>query len=243
MLAMIATLGIKSIASLIGVCLALINCFEAMRDLDPKLLNEVGELLAAGRKVQAIKRVREETGMGLAESKVLVDKLMPARAQRAPSIRQSQSRPAALPAALESLLGQGKKVDAMTLFKEVRKLGFGEALRQVQSFVEQHPELRQRKASERSPSRPGPVQREAMPQRGRGLPARVQGLLRQGREADAARMLRKETGVGIQEARREIAAYIVKHPELRRLNPRGGNGAMWVAVILTAALFSYFALR
>jgi len=43
--------------------------------LTPELESEVAQLLAAGEKIDAIKRVREETGAGLKEAKDVVEKL------------------------------------------------------------------------------------------------------------------------------------------------------------------------
>lgn len=43
--------------------------------LDPGLEAEVHSLLASGHKIEAVKRVREATGLGLAEAKDLVDAL------------------------------------------------------------------------------------------------------------------------------------------------------------------------
>ncbi|HCD34290.1 MAG TPA: hypothetical protein DER01_17905 [Phycisphaerales bacterium] len=45
-----------------------------MEDLSSEQLEEVESFLFAGQKIQAIKAVRESTGMGLAESKDFVEK-------------------------------------------------------------------------------------------------------------------------------------------------------------------------
>ena len=44
-------------------------------DLTAELPGEVRELIAAGRKIEAIKLVRETTGLGLAEAKQLVERM------------------------------------------------------------------------------------------------------------------------------------------------------------------------
>ncbi len=44
-------------------------------DVPPDLVAEVGTLLARGQKIEAIKQVREHTGMGLKEAKDWVDRL------------------------------------------------------------------------------------------------------------------------------------------------------------------------
>jgi ribosomal protein L7/L12 len=44
-------------------------------DIDPKVLDEVRRLSEAGQKIEAIKLLREATGLGLAEAKQVVESL------------------------------------------------------------------------------------------------------------------------------------------------------------------------
>jgi ribosomal protein L7/L12 len=44
-------------------------------DIDPALLDEIKRLAAGGQKIEAIKRLREATGLGLAEAKDVVESL------------------------------------------------------------------------------------------------------------------------------------------------------------------------
>jgi hypothetical protein len=44
-------------------------------DLPPEIAAEARALLAAGRKIEAIKRIRAATGLGLAEAKQLVERM------------------------------------------------------------------------------------------------------------------------------------------------------------------------
>ena len=44
-------------------------------DIDPALLDEIGRLAADGQKIDAIKRLREATGLGLKEAKDVVESL------------------------------------------------------------------------------------------------------------------------------------------------------------------------
>ena len=44
-------------------------------EIDPKVLDEVRQLSDAGRKIEAIKVLREATGLGLAEAKQIVESL------------------------------------------------------------------------------------------------------------------------------------------------------------------------
>ena len=42
-------------------------------DIDPAVLDEVKRLASSGQKIEAIKRLREATGLDLAEAKAIVD--------------------------------------------------------------------------------------------------------------------------------------------------------------------------
>ena len=44
-------------------------------DIDPKVMDEIRQLLDAGQKIEAIKLLREATGLGLTEAKEMVDSL------------------------------------------------------------------------------------------------------------------------------------------------------------------------
>jgi ribosomal protein L7/L12 len=44
-------------------------------DIDPAVLDEISKLADSGQKIEAIKRLREATGFGLAEAKEIVESL------------------------------------------------------------------------------------------------------------------------------------------------------------------------
>ncbi|MDX1570586.1 MAG: hypothetical protein R3200_08885 [Xanthomonadales bacterium] len=137
-----------------------------MSDLEPELEDEVRRLLLEGRTIDAIKRLREATGMSLADAKALAE----------------------------------------------------------------DPDLRSRHVPTAGP--------------GKGLSARVQGLLRQGQTVDAVKALREERGMGLKDAHDEVQAYLDRHPEIRRLNPRSRAGPMVIAaVFIVAALLAWFLVR
>ncbi|MEZ5830268.1 MAG: ribosomal protein L7/L12 [Dongiaceae bacterium] len=50
-------------------------------EIDPETMDEIAHLSDAGRKIEAIKRLREVTGLGLAEAKQLVEALERMRAK------------------------------------------------------------------------------------------------------------------------------------------------------------------
>jgi len=47
----------------------------SVETLDPALVKDLAEMMAHGRKIDAVKACREATGMGLAESKACVEKI------------------------------------------------------------------------------------------------------------------------------------------------------------------------
>lgn len=78
---------------------------------------EVRELAAGGRKIEAIRRVRELTGVGLKEAKDWVDRL-PDAPPLASLMAQPPEISAELREELRALLAAGRKIDAITLCRE-----------------------------------------------------------------------------------------------------------------------------
>ena len=96
---------------------------------------EIRDLLARGKKLQAIKRVRELTGMGLKEAKDYVDAL-----PHAPPLGRLLSVHGAQPIGLEveqearRLLGNGDKIAAIKRVRELTGMGLKEARDYVESL-------------------------------------------------------------------------------------------------------------
>ena len=87
-------------------------------------LAEVSALLASGHKIEAIKRYRELTGVGLKEAKDYVDALdagaqPPAVTPVAPSVGDL--------AEVYALAHQGKKIEAIKRYRELTGVGLKEA--------------------------------------------------------------------------------------------------------------------
>jgi ribosomal protein L7/L12 len=103
-----------------------------MTDHD-KLFTELLDLLANGRKIEAIKRFREATGVVLAEAKAAVERL-----------EQGSDLPAPPPAdsALErEVLAQFDKrgkIAAIRLYREATGAGLKEAKEAVEAIAERH---------------------------------------------------------------------------------------------------------
>ena len=86
--------------------------------------------LHAGDKVEAIKRLREATGLGLKEAKDRVD----AGATRGSSSVLPAPSPGALPAPVIQALQAGDKIEAIRLLRQHAGIGLKEAKEAVEGF-------------------------------------------------------------------------------------------------------------
>jgi ribosomal protein L7/L12 len=94
---------------------------------------ELRALLAEGRKIEAIKRFREETGAGLAEAKDAVEAL-----DRGEPLASKESSDSSLEAELVSLLEQGRKIEAIKVYREQTGTGLKEAKEAVEALGMRH---------------------------------------------------------------------------------------------------------
>lgn len=90
---------------------------------------ELAALVRAGNKIEAIKRLRELTGLGLREAKDAVERIDSAGAaqlllQRMPAAPQG---PVPIDADVRLLAQQGKRIDAIKLLRERKRMGLKEA--------------------------------------------------------------------------------------------------------------------
>jgi ribosomal protein L7/L12 len=103
-----------------------------MTDHD-KLFTELLDLLAGGRKIEAIKRLREATGMGLAEAKAAVDRL-----EQGSNLPAPPSVDPALEREVVSQLEQGRKIAAIKIYREATGARLKEAKEAVEAIAERH---------------------------------------------------------------------------------------------------------
>lgn len=87
------------------------------------LPEHIADLIRQGRKLEAIKLIREETGVGLEEAKNAVDRL---GAGAAPVPDPSLASDA-LPPEVEALARSGNKIAAIKLLRETTRVGLKEA--------------------------------------------------------------------------------------------------------------------
>ena len=96
--------------------------------------NEIRELLASGDKIAAVKRYREETGVGLAEAKAAVESL-----EAGGSFTQSVAMDdPGLTQQIVTLLGRGGKIEAVKLYRDRFRVGLKEAKEAVERIGEQN---------------------------------------------------------------------------------------------------------
>jgi ribosomal protein L7/L12 len=90
-----------------------------MKDLEQR----VRELMALGKKIEAIREVREATGLGLADATAAVEKWESGGTLPAPAAPV----PADLPLDVTDLARQGKTIEAIQLLRAQRPMGLREA--------------------------------------------------------------------------------------------------------------------
>jgi ribosomal protein L7/L12 len=112
-------------------------------DLSPEQLRFVLEAIERGHKIEAVKRYREATGAGLAESKDAVEAIMASPLAWAPQPPIPHTPHMAVPsgilspdkqAAIVSLLRNGRKIEAIKLYREETGLGLAESKEAVEAL-------------------------------------------------------------------------------------------------------------
>jgi len=101
--------------------------------MNESIKNEIRNLLASGRKIDAIKRYREETGTGLAEAKDAVESMEAGR-----SFPEAQKDDTELTDQVIGLLGRGEKIEAVKLYRNKIGGGLKEAKEAVERIGEQN---------------------------------------------------------------------------------------------------------
>jgi ribosomal protein L7/L12 len=92
----------------------------------------IGALVAAGQKIEAIKLLREATGLGLADAKNVIDAVGSGAPVPSHVLEQIEARAADraaedLPADVLAAATAGNRIDAIKLLREQRGLGLKEA--------------------------------------------------------------------------------------------------------------------
>jgi ribosomal protein L7/L12 len=105
-----------------------------MAALDGDAGRRLAELVKAGRTLEAIKLVREVTGCGLKEAKDAVDQLARGEAPTAAPARTGQADEV-LAEAVRGLMRQGRKIEAVKLYRERTGCGLKDAVDAVNGMA------------------------------------------------------------------------------------------------------------
>ncbi len=96
--------------------------------INDALARELLELVNAGQKIEAIKRLREATGMGLSEAKDSVDRLVEREALTDSKLDEESLEE------VRTMLRRGQKIEAIKLYREMTGLGLADAKRAVEEM-------------------------------------------------------------------------------------------------------------
>jgi ribosomal protein L7/L12 len=178
------------------------------------LERQVRYLLAEGRKIEAIKLYREQTGMGLKGAKDAVEAI-----QRGVPTSQPEGVDEPFQSELVSLLGQGKKVQAIKLYRERTGAGLKEAKDAVEAV--------QRGQVSALTGLDDAIVRELV------------GLLQQGQNIEAIKLYRERTGAGLKDAKEAVEALAARRGLLTWWQKRiGCLGGIVLILVLGIGAFA-----
>jgi len=123
-----------------------------MSEASPSFPRAALDALNAGNKIEAIKILREATGLGLKEAKDAVERQMAGE----PPFLQDQQRSGdvgAFPLAAVTALQGGKFIEAVRIVREAHGIGLKDAKDAVDRFVASEPLIRSRIEAVRSERR------------------------------------------------------------------------------------------
>ncbi|MBL8933136.1 MAG: ribosomal protein L7/L12 [Archangium sp.] len=155
----------------------------------PAGLGGIVELLRAGQKIEAIKQYRQLTGVGLKESKDAVEAME--RGEAAPVVPTAPA-PAS---SVQALLREGRKIEAIKLYREQTGLG----LKEAKDAVEAMEQGAQALAPPPLQTPPRTITSEMAVD-----DAELRGHLTSGRLIEAIKRYRELTGLGLKESKDAI---------------------------------------
>lgn len=173
----------------------------------PELEKQIQDLLAHGKKIEAIKRLREETGAGLKEAKDAVEAMEIGRPLSTLPTHDQES----LRHEVAELLQNQGKIDAIKRFREYTGAGLKEAKDAVEA-IEQG----------RSFALLGKLDQ--------GLESELTELLQAGRKIEAIKRFREQTGAGLKEAKDAVERFAAAH------GLAGSRGTGCLKMVLLAAM-------
>lgn len=223
------------------------NASSRLDELDACLVrrDDVASLLQAGQKINAIKIYREDTGASLSDAKTAIERmelglrLYGAGVAPLPGFQEKVSLagasiPAyeidmeALQVEVEHLLIQGRKINAIKLYRERTGLGLREAkdaidLIENTLLVRGPSPLTRAQTVEVNPNEEREINMEA-------LTGEIERLLIQNEKIKAIKLYRERTGLGLREAK-DAVEQIERHLRARDFPafhpPKSGRQKAW----------------
>lgn len=173
------------------------------------LTSQIRELLAQGRKIEAIKLYLEATQAGLKASKdaveafgrgepLVIPTAPPARPSAASGLTNGMTSEMS---EVTTHLRQGNKIEAIKAYRRATGAGLKEAKDAVEALERGKPLPAAQPATQ-----PVVILPASMPVSGGDWLAQVKDLLRQGQKIAAVKLYRQATGVGLKEAKDAIDA-------------------------------------
>ncbi|MCA9060135.1 MAG: ribosomal protein L7/L12 [Planctomycetaceae bacterium] len=104
--------------------------------MDETLEREIQQLLQSGQKIEAVKRVRESTGMGLAEAKAAVEAIQEGRTPTLPvradvDLEEVERQ-------VVGLLERGSAMEAIKVYRQQTNVGLKDARDAVEQLAGKH---------------------------------------------------------------------------------------------------------
>jgi ribosomal protein L7/L12 len=133
-----------------------------------------------------------------------------------------------LPADVQAALQRGDDLDAIMLLRDATGLGLKEAKDVIAEHVRGNPTLLV----------PLPA--------GSPLTPEVAAALQRGNMIEAVKLLRKQTGLGLKEAKDAVESSLHDAPSHRRSlgeQPKGVSGTWWFVLIVAAVLVGFYLIR
>lgn len=95
----------------------------------------IAELIEQGRKIEAIKLLRERTGIGLAEAKAQIEQLTAEAADQTPPAERAGLDTPGLPEDVLSYARAGRTIEAIKVLRERTGVGLKEAKERIEAEV------------------------------------------------------------------------------------------------------------
>jgi ribosomal protein L7/L12 len=178
------------------------------------VMQHIADLIRRGRKIEAIKVLREATGVGLKEAKEAVDRLSAEMEGQAPiPMPDAPGAPEGQEGVI-ALIRRKRKIDAIKLMREQTGMGLKEAKEAVERLTEKIELVDADRAAGRETI--SPVHEELVE------------LLAQGKKMEALKLFKDQAVLGFKESREEEGT---------------SKGCLWITVFLGLLLFLYIAAQ